>query len=191
MRALGTAQEAVTALVTGMEGLKSEAAPSVAMSSAFTGTQEARNKLHCAAYLISRYKAVDKDDETVKSLLIVAYNQEAAVVSDLERHIKEQFLRSDSQSTQAAAVKDAERITAMNALQHEAALNIAEATTFSLMLSVDRSDPAAKNTAQTVLACDQYADLKKSSAALAGDTKSAYTNAASLFVSFLDGHKCR
>lgn len=191
LQALQSAQEAVVALKQGMESLKDPSAPpTLAISGLLTGLHEAQDDLLCSASIIAAYKPTDRDDRTLKSLLIVAYNQERAALSDLQAHFKEQLLRSEKASTQAVLVKDAERLTTMKALQQEAADTIFQVTPFSLMLSVDLSKPDAKNTALTVLPCEEFDKLKNESADLSHSTKSAYTDAASLFVMFFESHKC-
>jgi hypothetical protein len=191
LKALQSAQNGVSALAAGMKGLDSEASPALAMSSLFTGTKQAHDALLCSAFLIAKYKSIDKNDENARTLLIVAYNQEAAAIADLEAHSKEQFLRADKERTQAVLVKDAERMTAMTSLQQEAATTLAEMTSFSLLMSVDMTDPDAKDTKLTLIPCDQYEDLKAKSIALSHETKSAYTDTAGFFVTFLDGHTCK
>jgi hypothetical protein len=191
LRALESAEEAVTALQAGMKGLTKEQSPALGMSDLFTGTKQAHEALLCSASIVSKYVPVDDTDNTSRTLLIVAYNQEAAAIADLEAHSKEQFLRSEAEKTQAMQVKDAERMTAINLLQSEAASSLAEITTLSLLQAVDDSNPAATNTRQTLIPCSQYPNLLKESTALAQQTKSAYTTPASLFVKFLGGHRCK
>ena len=79
----------------------------------------------------------------------------------------------------------------MTSLQSEAASTLAEATSLWLLLSVDDSNPDAKDTKQTVIPCAAYPTLLKESTALAQQTKSAYTDSASFFVKFLGGRKCK
>ena len=88
-------------------------------------------------------------------------------------------------------MKDAERMTAISSLQSEAASTLAEVTYLSLLLSVDDSNPNAKDTKQTVIPCALYPSLLRESTALAHQTKSAYTDSASFFVTFLTGRKCK
>lgn len=191
LAALSSAQEGTAGLKDGIDALNTEAAPTVAISSVFTGIDQSYDALRCSASIIGKYHPVDSDDETIRTLLIVAFNQEAAATTDLRAHIKEQLLRQAKDNTPAIQVKDAERITAMNALQREAAETILQAVSLSLMESVDLSDPSAKDTVQTVLTCDEFDDLKSRSLPPLPDHKTAYTDAVSLFVSFLEGHKCK
>lgn len=191
LKALQSAQSAISALQAGMAGLAKEEGPALWMSAVFTGTKTAHDALLCSASIIAKYTPVDETDGNTKTLLIVAYNQGAAAVADLEAHSKEQFLRSEQDRTQATLVKDAERITAMTALQSEAASTLAEMTSFSLLLSVDTSNPNAKDTKQTLIPCTQYPELLKQSTVLSQQTKSAYTDSASFFVAFLGGHRCK
>jgi len=191
LKALQTAQEAVSALQAARAGLMKERNPELGMSALFSGTEHAHNDLVCAASIIAKYTPVDEADSNTRTLLIVAYNQEAAAVADLEVHTKERFLRSESENTQATQVKDAERMTAISSLQDEAASTLAEAASLSLLLSVDDSNPNAKDTKQTLIPCRLYPSLLKESITLARQTKSAYTTSASLFVTFLSGHRCK
>ena len=82
-------------------------------------------------------------------------------------------------------------MTAIGSLQNEATSSLVELTTLSLLLSVDDSNPNAKNTRQTVIPCAKYPSLLKDSKVLARQTKSAYTDSASIFVMFLEGRKCK
>ena len=191
LEALQSAQEGVSAPQTAMAGLQKEQTPAFGMAALFTGTKQAHNALLCTASIIANYAPVDETDSNARTLLIVAYNQEAAAIADLEAHSKEQFLRSEADSTPATQVKDAERMTAMSSLQSEAASTLAEATTLWLLLSVENNNPNAKDTKQTVIPCAAFPALLKESTALAQQTKSAYTDSASFFVQFLRGHKCK
>lgn len=192
LKALESAQEGVAALAQGRDDLlKNLSSPSIGMASLFTHTEQAHDALLCSASLIAKYQPVDSDDENAKTLLIVAYNQEAAAISDLEAHTKERFLRTEKDQSPATNVHDAERMTAISRLQNEAASTLSEVTAFSLLLSVEDDNSKAKDTKQTLLPCVQFNDLKTRSATLARQTKSAYTDVASLFITFLNGHKCK
>jgi hypothetical protein len=191
LKALHTAQEAVSALQAARAGLLKERSPELGMSALFSGSEHAHDDLLCSASIIAKYTPIDETDGNTRTLLIVAYNQEAAAIADLEAHAKERFLRSESDNTQATQVKDAERMTAISSLQDEAASTLAEAASLSLLLSVDDSNPNAKDTKQTLIPCRLYPSLLKESTALAQQTKSAYTTSASLFVTFLSGHRCK
>jgi hypothetical protein len=189
LKALQSAQGAISALQAGVTGLKKEVRPTLGMAALFNNTEQAHDALLCSALIIAKYTPVDKTDNDARTLLIVAYNQEAAAIANLEAHSKERFLRSE-QDTQATLLKDAERLTAINTLQNEAASTLAEITSLSLLLSVDDSDPKAKDTKQTLIPCSQYPALLKQSTDLSHQTKSAYTESASFFVVFLEGRKC-
>ena len=191
LRALQSAQGAVSALQAGMTGLQKEQTAALGMAALFTGTKQAHDALLCSASIIAKYAPVDETDSNTRTLLIVAYNQEAAAIADLEAHSKEQFLRSEADGTSATQVKDAERMTAMSSLQSEAASTLAEATSLWLLLSVDDGSSNAKDTKQSVIPCAEYPALLKESTALAKQTKSAYTDSASFFVTFLGGRKCK
>jgi len=191
LEALRSAQNGVSAMAAGIAELKTETIPSLAISSLFIGTKQAHDALLCSAFLIAKYKPVDKDDANARTLQITAYNQEAAAISDLETHMKRKFFRSEKDQSKATVLKDAEEMTAINSLQQEAAANLMETVAYALMMSVDLSDPNAKDTQQTVLSCEEFGELKAKSAAFSNETKSAYTDSASLFAAFLDGHKCK
>ena len=83
------------------------------MAALFIGTKQAHDALLCSASIIAKYAPVDETDNNTRTLLIVAYNLEAAAIADLEAHSKEQFLRSEADRTPTTQVKDAERMTAM------------------------------------------------------------------------------
>jgi hypothetical protein len=188
--ALSSAQSGVTSMATAQVEFKQEKTPAVGMSSLFTGMNQAHDALLCSASIMDRYKAVDKDDDLAKSLSIIAYNQEVKAIEDLHAHIKEQFLRT-SEANQATQLKDAERISAMNALQQEAVDSLTEVTTLSLLLSVDDSDPNAKDSSQTLLSCKEFDDLNERSHTIAKSAKSGYSDTASLFATFFESHKCK
>lgn len=190
LEALQSAQDGVAALNLGLAHSKKEDTPALAMSDLFTGTEKAHDALICSASLIAMSKPTNEDDGFARTQLIVAYNQEAAAIADLEAHAKEQFLRTGENPSQATVEKDAEQISMMTRLQEGAASTLARMTVFSLMLAVDTSDLKAKDTRQTVLPCDTYQHLRVQSTRLANQTKSAYTVPASLIARFLSSHRC-
>lgn len=61
----------------------------LAMSAMFTGEQQAHDALLCSASIIAKCQPIDETDSNIRTLLIVAYNQEATVIADLQAHIKE------------------------------------------------------------------------------------------------------
>lgn len=91
----------------------------------------------------------------------------------------------------AAKLKDAEFMAAITSSQNKAASDIAVATTFALLLSVDVSDSNAKTTEYLAMNCDEYAHLLKSNESLVRSDKSAYTQSAGLIQHALETHKCR
>jgi len=189
--ALSSAQEGVTAMAAAQEEFKRETnSPAVSMSSLFTGLGEAHDNLLCAASIIDRYKPTDPDDKTAKVLLIVAFNQEAEALADLQTHVKEQFVRPAQENTAATQLKDAERITAMNKLQNEAVETLSQVAVLSLMEAVDVSDPNARDTVKTQLSCTEFEDLRKRSTEIAHSAKSGYSDTADLFVTFFNSHQC-
>jgi hypothetical protein len=191
LKALQTAQIAVSALKSARVDLLKERSPALGMSAFFTGTERAHDALLCSASVIAKYSPIDQTDSNARTLLIVAYNQEAAAIADLEAHAKEQFLRPENDVTPATQVYDAERMTAISSLHNEAALTLAEVTSLSLILSVDNSNANAKDTKQTLIPCAQFSALLRESTALSQQTKSDYTDSASFFVKFLSGRRCR
>jgi hypothetical protein len=189
--ALSSAQEGVTTMAAAQEEFKRETnSPAVSMSSLFTGFGEAYDNLLCAASITDRYKPTDPDDKTAKALLIVAFNQEAEALADLQTHVKEQLVRPAQENTTATQLKDAERITAMNRLQKEAVETLSQVAVFSLMEAVDLSDPTAKDTAKTLLSCTEFDDLRKRSTEISHSAKSGYSDTAGLFVTFFKSHQC-
>jgi hypothetical protein len=78
------------------------------MAALFDSTKQAHDALLCSASVMDKYPPVDDTDSTTRTLLIVAYNQEAAAIADLEAHSKEQFIRSESDKSLAMQVKDAD-----------------------------------------------------------------------------------
>ncbi len=137
---------------------------------------------------------MDETDSNTRTLLIVAYNQEAAAIADLEAHGKEQFLRSEAARTPATQVKDAERMTAMSSLQSEAASTLAEATSLSLLRSVDEQQPEREGyKADRMIPCVRRTPtlLKESTALARPDQRVPTRISASFFVKFLGGRKCK
>jgi hypothetical protein len=191
LEALTTAQDAVTSMNHGLQEFNAETSPSLALSSLITGTNEAHDALRCAAAVIAKYPSERDTDQTIKGVLTLAYNQEASVMMDLQKDLKKRFPTSTERPTHTATVRDAEHLSAMTATQKSAADSLLLGTTMSLMLAVDMSDPTAKDTAKTLLSCNEFEDLRTRSAALLKSDASAYTNCASLFITFLDGHECR
>ncbi|WP_157466836.1 hypothetical protein [Edaphobacter aggregans] len=188
LEALNSAQEAVVIMSEGLENSKSSSTPALALSAILTSSQRGRDDLLCAASIIGRYQPIDDDDKMIRGLLIASYNQEANALIDLQAHMKEQILRrTQSQNT---LLKDAERISSISKTQDEAADTLIQMTTLSLMLSVDLRNPNAKNTEETLLSCKESEDLRKISAPIAAGKQSAYQGPATLFLKFLEGHKC-
>jgi hypothetical protein len=191
IEALTAAQDGVTSMNKALNEFNAATAPPLALSALITGTTEARDALHCAAAVMTKYASVNDRDRTVKQLLILAYNQEAEVTMDLQADTKKRFLGSAEKQSNAAIVRDAEHLSAMTATQHDAAESLLQGTAMSLMLAVDLTDATAKNTPKTLLSCNEFDELRTRSAALAKTGTSAYTDSASLFVTFLDGHQCQ
>ena len=191
LEALRSAQNAVSAMEESLEDFKAQSSLSLAMSALFTGTKKAHDDLLCSAAIIAHYKPADKDDANARALQIDAYNQEAAAISELEAHSKKKFLLSAKEQTPEAILKDAEEMTAIQGRQQGAAETLIQTTTYALMVTVDLSHPDTKDTTQTVLSCDEFEALKVQSTAFAKESKSAYTDVASLITSFLEGHRCK
>jgi hypothetical protein len=191
LAALNSGQDAVIEMAAGLDSFKSATNLTSGLSSLLTGTHQAHDSLLCAVSIADRYKPTDKDDDNARYITIVAFNQEAKVISEMEARIKEQVVRPVKDQTAAVQLKDAEQMTAMTSLQQEAADSLLQVTSLSLMETVDVSDPSAKNTSQTLLSCTEFEDIRKRSTELSHGAKSAYSDAASLFVSFVDGHKCK
>jgi hypothetical protein len=191
IEALAAAESGVTSLKQGLEELNTAPTPSLALSSVITSTNESRDALRCAAAVIAKYSPTNDTDKTIGETLILAYNQEAEVTMDLQASAKKRFLAGTAEQTNAETVKEAEHLSARAATQKEAAESLLEATTMSLILAVDLTDPAAKTTAKSLLSCNEFGDLRTRSSAVSKAEKSAYTDCASLFITFLDGHECR
>jgi hypothetical protein len=160
-----------------------------------TGMNQAHDSLACAAYVMGQYRPTEEDDKNIRAILVSVFNREANSVTDTMAHSKEQLLRSTSQQSNAVKLRDAERISARTALQNQAAMDLLEATTFSLLRAVDVSDSHAKTAEYLTMSCDERADLLTRSATLAdannGAGKSAYTTPATFVQKVLNEHKCR
>jgi hypothetical protein len=190
IEALAFAQESVTTMEHGLEEFKAADTPSLALSSIITSHNEGRDYLWCAAAVMDRYKPTADDDRLIKRLLVQGYNQEAQVAIDVLADMKKQYLGT-GQQTKAATLKHAEHLSAIHALQMEAGESLVEMTTMSLMLAVDLSDVKAKNTAKTLMSCEEFKDLRTRSDALMKREDSIYRQNASLFLKFIDGHECK
>lgn len=191
IEALNAAQESVDGLKMALKDFDSASSPTIALSSLITGVNQAHDSLLCASYLMGKYRPVDSDDKMIRAILISAFNREAAAVTGLMAHTKEKFLRPANRQSTAVEFHDAERISAINARQNEAATDILQTTTFSLLRAIDNSDPNAKTTEYLALSCDERTDLLAKNASLAQAEKSAYSTPATFIQKVLSEHKCR
>jgi hypothetical protein len=190
--ALDSAQDAVTRMASNLKEFNTATNTASALAALITGTDGAKDALHCAAFIMIQYPGTDHDDKLIKAISAAAFNREADTIADLMAHIKEKFLRSAAVSQSSATqVHDAERMAKITESQNKAATDLSEATVYVLMKSVDLSDKDAKTTPYLTVTCDEYADLVKRNAPLAHADKTAYTQAASLIQTSLDSHKCR
>jgi hypothetical protein len=144
VEALSTAQESLNGMDAALKDLAGSTSPTMALAAMITGMNQAHDSLACAAYLIGKYRPTEEDDKNIRAILISVFNREAKSVADTMEHSKEQLLRSTSQQSNAVKLRDAERISARTALQTQAATDLLEATTFSLLRAVDVSDPHAR-----------------------------------------------
>jgi hypothetical protein len=191
IEALNAAQESVDGLKMALKDFGSASNPTIALSSLITGVNQAHDSLLCASYLMGQYRPVDKDDKMIRAILISAFDREAATVTDLMAHTKEQFLRPANRQSNAVEFHDAERISAMNAQQNEAATDLLQTTTFSLLRAIDNSDPNAKSTEYLALSCDERMDLLAKNASLAQAEKSAYSTPGTFIQKVLSEHQCK
>jgi hypothetical protein len=195
VEALSTAQESLAGMDAALKDHNGSTSPTMAFAGMITGMNQAHDSLACAAYLMGQYRPTEADDQNIRAILISVFNREANCVADTIAHGKEQLLRPASQQSNAVKLRDAERISARTSLQNQAATDLLEATTFSLLRSVDTSDLHAKTAEYLTMSCDERADLLTKSAALAdankGAGKSAYTTPATFVQKVLNEHKCR
>jgi hypothetical protein len=165
IEALSSAQEAVTGMASSMKEFDAATNTANALAPLITGTDEAKDALHCAAFIMSQYPDADEDDKTTKVIGVASFNREADAMADLIAHIKEQFLRPVAVSrSNATQVRDAERISKINESQNKAATDILHMTTFVLLRSVDLTDKTVKTTPYLAVTCEEYADLIKRNA---------------------------
>ncbi len=192
IEALDSAQDAVTGMASSLKEFNTATNVASALAPLITGSDGAKDALHCAAFIMNQYPGTDEDDRLIKTISAAAFNREADAIADLMAHIKEKFLRSAAISQSSATqVHDAERMSKITESQNKAATDLLQTTAYVIMKSVDLSDKDAKTTPYLAVSCDEYADLIKRNAPLAHADKSAYTQAASLIQTGLDGHKCR
>ena len=119
-----------------------------ALAPLITGTDGAKDALHCAAFIMSQYPGTDEDDKLIKAISAAAFNREADAIADLMAHIKEKFLRSAAVSQSSATqVHDAERMAKITESQNKAATDLLQTTAYVIMKSVDLSDKNAKTMA--------------------------------------------
>jgi hypothetical protein len=190
--ALDSAQDAVTSMASGLKEFNAATDVAGALAPLITGADEAKDELHCAAFIMNQYPGPDQDDRLIKTISAAAFNREADAIVDLMAHVKEKFLRSAAVSQSSATqVHDAERMSKITESQNKAATDLLQVAAYVIMKSVDLSDKNAKTTPYLAVTCDEYADLIKRNAHFAQADKSAYTQAASLIQTSLDGHKCR
>jgi hypothetical protein len=191
VEALEVAQDSTGQLRDGLKEFNGGGTPTVAISGLITGMNQARDSLLCAAYLMGQYDAATEDENTIKVILISAFNREAVAVTDILALIKEQMSRPINQGSNAETFNDAERMSAITAQQHEAVEDLVQSTTFSLILAVDNHDPNAKTTEYTVLSYMERGELLSIVTSLAKGERNAYRAPAWLIQEFLTGHKCR
>jgi hypothetical protein len=195
VEALSTAQESLAGMDAALRDLNGPTSPTMAVAGMITGMNQAHDSLVCAAYIMGRYQPTEEDDKNISAILISVFNREAKCVADTMAHSKEQLLRPASQQSNAVKLRDAERISARTALQNQAATDLLEATTFSLLRAVDVSDPHAKTAEYLTMSCGERADLLTKSATLAvankSADKSAYTTPATFVQKVLSEHRCR
>jgi hypothetical protein len=191
MTALEVAKDSTGQLQNGFKELNGGGTPTVAISGLITGINQARDSLLCAAYVMGKYSATSEDESTIKTFSVAAYNREAGAVLDMLTLIKEQLSRPSHQGSNADTLHDAERISAITAQQNEAAEDLLQTTTLSLLLAVDTNDPNAKTTEYTLLSCKERSELLTKVAPLAKGDRNAYTVPAMLIQEFFTKHKCR
>jgi hypothetical protein len=157
-----------------------------------SGADQAKDSLHCAAFIMNQYPGTDDEDKLIKTINAADFNREADAIADLMALVKEKFLRSAAVSQSSATqARDAERMSKITESQNKAATDLLQTTVFAIMKAVDLSDKDAKTTPYLAVTCGEYADLIKRNAPFAQTDTSAYTQAASLIQMGLDGHKCR
>ena len=144
VEALTAAQESLAGMDAALKDLDDSTSPTMGLAGMITGMNQAHDSLTCASYIVGQYRPPTQDDETTSAILVSVFNREANCVSDSLAHGKEQLLRSASQQSNATKLKDAERISARTAAQNQAATDLLEVTTFSLLRAVDTSDAHAK-----------------------------------------------
>jgi hypothetical protein len=195
VEALTAAQESLTGMNSALRDLDDSTSPTMGLAGMITGMNQAHDSLDCAAYIVGRYRPTEEDDKTIRGILISVFDREANCVADTIAQGKEQLLRSASQQSNAVKLRDAERISARTTTQNQAATDLLEVTTFSLLRAVDISDPNAKKAEYLTMSCGERADLLTKSATLAhantGADKSAYTMPATFVQKVLNEHKCR
>jgi hypothetical protein len=190
--ALDSAQDSVTGMASALKELDTATNAANALAPLITGADEAKDELHCAAFIMNQYPGTDDEDKIIKTINAAAFNREADAIVDLMALVKEKLLRSAAVSQSSATqVRDAERMSKITESQNKAANDLLQTTLFAVMKAVDLSDKDAKTAPYLAVTCDEYADLIKRNAPFAQADKSAYTQAASLIQTSLDGHKCR
>lgn len=188
IEALNLGQEAVESLGHAYEEIQKANDISSLLSSLLPATDEAKDDYSCAAY-ITQISPTDVDNKAFTSILAKAYETEAAVLNDIVAHTKEQMLRS-SPPTKVQQVHDAERSAVRTKKQNEAATNILEMTTYTLLLSVDLSDKNAKTTEYLAMTCAEKAELESGVESLTTKPESAFTTPATFIKKVLTEHKC-
>lgn len=192
VQALITAQDSVGVLSDAVEELNKASTPALALAPLLSGSVQAEASLRCSAYLINTFQPHDSDDKMIKVILIDSFNREADTILKLKEHTKEQFLRSAASSqSRSTQFHDAERMASMTKVQHEAAENLLQTTSFILAKSVDMSDANAKTTPFLSLTCKEYADLVERLSIFENAEKSAYSDCGSLVRNVVNEHKCR
>jgi hypothetical protein len=190
IEALASAQEGVKSMDQGLKDLKVSTELYSGLSAVITSTNDANDSLRCAAAVMGHYAAKGDDDRTIRTLLMQGFNQEAGIALDMQDDIKRKLLGAVNQSTANDALKEAERMSAIQAKQKYAGESLTLAVSASLLMAVDLSNTKAKNTTKTMLSCSEFEDLRKKSAAIMNGPESTYSDDASLFTSFFNSHEC-
>ncbi len=160
------------------------------MSGFLKGAEILRDHFSCAAFVIGKWKPTTKREQTIRLVLISAYNNLASGVTRRMALVKTQFLRPKGSPSKALVLHDAEVFAAIDADINKAQSALLEMAGFSLALAVDLSDSTAKTTPYMVLTCSEREEILTRSGASKRDEASDYEKAAGIIHQSVEEHHC-
>jgi hypothetical protein len=140
---------------------------------------------------MSQFPAKDHEDKEIRQMFVQSFNRESAAVASELARTKKEVRNASKKQTPDSHLADAEQFASITEEQNKTATELAFATTFALLRSIDVSDHTAKTTEYLALSCDEYTELLKQNESVAHAQTSAYSQSAGLIQLTLEKHRCR